>query len=130
MMIDPFQYVDQYKDASYQEILMFKNKLISDITKFEHDYDRKDPNWTVCPSPDVYYQWNLETLGLIAPMLSEAFNREYESGEKNTFDYGKDMKEFLRGNKHKGFKRYDSIKKILLKHDIFYQKSIDLWYNT
>lgn len=69
MMIDPFQYVDQYKDASYQEILKFKNELISDITKFEHDFDRKDPNWTVCPSPDVYYQWNLEALGLIAPML-------------------------------------------------------------
>ena len=96
MMIDPFSYVDQYKDASYQEILKFKNELISDITKFEHDFDRKDPNWRVCPSPDVYYQWNLEALGLIAPMLSEAFNREYESGEKNTFDYGKDMKEFFK----------------------------------
>ena len=93
MMIDPFSYVDQYKNASYQEILKFKNELISDITKFEHDFDRKDPNWRVCPSPDVYYQWNLEALGLIAPMLSEAFNREYESGEKNTFDYGKDMKD-------------------------------------
>ena len=56
MMIDPFQYLDQYKNASYQEILKFKNELISDITKFEHDFDRKDPNWTVCPSPDVYYQ--------------------------------------------------------------------------
>ena len=33
MMIDPFQYVDPYKDASYQEILKFKNKLISDIRK-------------------------------------------------------------------------------------------------
>ena len=97
MMIDPFSYVDQYKNASYQEILKFKNELISDITKFEHDFDRKDPNWTVCPSPDVYYQWNLEALGLIATMLSEAFNKEYESGEKNTFDYGKDMKEFYKG---------------------------------
>jgi hypothetical protein len=38
----------------------------------------------------------LEALGLIAPMLSEAFNIEYESGEKNTFDYGKDMKEFYK----------------------------------
>ena len=26
----------------------------------------------------------------------EAFNREYECGEKNTFDYGKDMKEFFK----------------------------------
>ena len=57
MMIDPFQYVDQYKNASYQEILKFKNKLISDITKFEHDFDRKDPNWTVCPSVTESEKW-------------------------------------------------------------------------
>ena len=39
-------------------------------------------------------QWNLEALGLIAPMLSKAFNREYESGEKDTFDFGKDMRKY------------------------------------
>ena len=74
MMIDPFQYVDQYKDASYQEILKFKNELISDITKFEHDFDRKDPDWKFAPGPDVQYQWNLEALGFIASMLSKAFS--------------------------------------------------------
>ena len=97
MMIDPFSYVDQYKDASYQEILKFKNELISDITKFEHDFDRKDPNWRVAPGPDVQYQWNLEALGFIASMLSKAFNKEYETGDKVIFDYGKDMKEFFKG---------------------------------
>ena len=97
MMIDPFSYVDQYKDASYQEILKFKNELISDITKFEHDYDLENSEWEFKPGPDVHYQWNLEVLGLIAPMLREAFNREYECGEKNIFDYGKDMKEFYKG---------------------------------
>lgn len=30
------------------------------------------------PCPDVGYQLNLELLGLIAPLLKEAFNREYE----------------------------------------------------
>lgn len=37
---------------------------------------------------------NHEALSLIASLLSEAFNREYESGEKDTYDYGKDMKKF------------------------------------
>jgi hypothetical protein len=59
--------------------------------------DREDPDWEVKPGPDVQYQWNLEVLGLIAPMISEAFNKEYESGEKTTYDYGKDMKEFYKG---------------------------------
>ena len=95
MMMDPKQYVEQFKNASYQEILRFKNELVSCITDFEHDFDREDPDWKFAPGPDVQYQWNLEDLGLIAPMLSEAFNREYESGEKTTFDYAEDMRKFF-----------------------------------
>jgi hypothetical protein len=94
MMIDPEQYVEQYKNASYCDLLKFKNELILHITEFEHDYNRENPDWMAKPGPDVHYQWNLEVLGLIAPMLSEAFNREYEWGEKNIIDYGKDMKKF------------------------------------
>ena len=82
MMIDPEQYVEQFENASYQEILKVKNELVSDITKFEHDYDREDPDWNICPKPDVRYQWNLEALGLIAPLLSKAFNSEYEWGDR------------------------------------------------
>ena len=78
MMMSPAQYVEKFRNVSYQEILKLKNELISDISKFENDSDRKDPAWNVSPGPDVQYQWNLEVLGLIAPMLSEAFNREYE----------------------------------------------------
>lgn len=94
MMMDPEQYVEQYKNAPYLELLKFKNELISCISEFEHDYDKEDPDWKVCPGPDVHYQWNLEALSLIAPMLSEAFNREYEWGEKNLSEYGEDMRKF------------------------------------
>ena len=97
MMISPELYVEKYKNASYLDILKFKNELILAISEFEHDYDRKDSGWDYNPSPDVHYQWNLEALGLIAPMLSKAFNREYEWGEKNICDYGKDMREFYEG---------------------------------
>ena len=78
MMMDPKHYAEQFNKASYLELLKTKNELISDISKFENDSDRKDPAWNVSPGPDVQYQWNLEVLGLVAPMLSEAFNREYE----------------------------------------------------
>ena len=94
-MMAPEQYVEQFKNASYQEILKVKNELISEITKFEHDYDREDPDWEAKPGPDVHYQWNLEALGLIAPMLSEAFNREYEWGEKDISDFGREMRVFF-----------------------------------
>ncbi len=78
MMMSPAQYAEQFKNSPYLELLKVKNELISDISKFENDSDRKDPLWNVSPGPDVQYQWNLEVLGLVAPMLSEAFNREYE----------------------------------------------------
>lgn len=42
--------------------------------------------------PDVRYQYNLEVLEKLAPMLREAFNREYESGEKTMLDYYREMK--------------------------------------
>lgn len=54
----------------------------------------KQWSWKFAPSPDVQYQWNLEALSCIASMLSEVFNKEYESGEKDTYDYGKEMKKF------------------------------------
>ncbi len=98
MMMAPEQYVEEFENASYQEILKVKNELVSDITKFEHDYDMEDPDWEVKPGPDVHYQWSLKALGLIAPLLSKAFNREYEWGEKDMEDYGGDMREFYGNN--------------------------------
>ncbi len=44
MMMAPKQYVEQFKNASYQEILKVKNELVSDISKFERDYDREVPD--------------------------------------------------------------------------------------
>ena len=94
MMMSPAQYVDQYKDAPYLELLKIKKDLLSSISEFEHDYDTNSLDWNVCPGPDVQYQWNLEVLGLIAPMLSQAFNKEYEWGVKDVSDYWDDMRMF------------------------------------
>jgi len=94
MMMDPKQYVEQYKNASYKELLQLKNELVSCISEFEHDFDKEELVWDISPGPDVGYQCNLEVLGLIAPMLSEAFNREYERGEKDMDDYLNDMRKY------------------------------------
>lgn len=94
MMIDPKQYVEKYKNASYLELLKFKNELISCISDFEHDFYKEEWSWESSPCPDVGYQLNLELLGLIAPLLKEAFNREYEMGDKNMDDYLNDVRKF------------------------------------
>lgn len=56
--------------------------LISFISEFEHDYNKKNVDRTLQPSADVLYQWNLETLGLICPLLAEALNRDMNGGIK------------------------------------------------
>ena len=95
MMISPDAFLSQYENASYFELLKLKNELIQNITDFEKDFDMKDSGWECKPSPDVHYQWNLEVLGKVAQMLQEAFNKEYEWGEKTISDYYKEMKKNL-----------------------------------
>lgn len=94
MMIELKQYVEKYKNASYLELLKFKNELISCISDFEHNYDKEEWSWESSPGPDVGYQLNLELLGLIAPLLKAAFTREYEMGDKSMDDFLNDMREF------------------------------------
>lgn len=94
MMIESKQYVEKYKNASYLELLKFKNELISCISDFEHNYDKEEWSWESSPGPDVGYQLNLELLGLIAPLLKAAFTREYEMGDKSMDDFLNDMREF------------------------------------
>lgn len=96
MMMEPKQYVEKYKNASYLELLKFKNELFSCISDFEHDFDKEEWSWESSPGPDVGYQLNLELIGLIAPLLKEAFNREYECGDKDMDDYLSDMRDFYR----------------------------------
>ena len=94
MMIDPKQYVEKYKNASYLELLKFKDELISCISDFEHNFAKEEWSWESSPGPEVGYQLNLELLVLIAPLLKEAFNREYEVGNKNRDDFLNDIRKF------------------------------------
>ncbi len=94
MMMSSEQYSEQCKNAPYLELLKIKKDLITSISDFEHDYDMDSQDWNVCPGPDVQYQWNLEVLGLISTMLSEAFNKEYSCGIKSVSDYWDDMRMF------------------------------------
>lgn len=92
MMVSPNSFLSDYENATYFELLKLKNDLIQRISDFEKDYDMKNLEWGIEPSPDVHYQWNLEVLGKLAPMLQKAFNKEYEWGEKNISDYYKEMR--------------------------------------
>ena len=89
MMMTP---QEELEKLSYKELLERKNEIILFLTEFESDFDMDKLEWNVNPKPDVQYQVYLEELGRIAPLLSAAFNEEYESGENGMKDYYEDMK--------------------------------------
>lgn len=91
-MMSPNTFLKEYENASYFELLKLKNELIQKISEFESDVEQNNLRWGINPSPDVHYQWNLETLSKVSNMLKEKFNKEYERGEKNLSDYYNEMK--------------------------------------
>lgn len=93
MMMSPDYFLDEYENAGYFELLKLKNELVQEIAEFESDCEMKDDGLKVSPGPDVQYQWNLEVLGKVAGMLREAFNREFEMGEKSIEDFYREMKQ-------------------------------------
>jgi len=82
MMISPGMFIEQYKDKKYKDLLPVRDRLIKDIRAFEKSgYDPKEA--TICPSPDVMYQCNLEYLGKLCELISEKYNKEYIWGEED-----------------------------------------------
>lgn len=93
MMMSPYSFLKEYENAGYFELLKLKNELVKSIAAFESDCERKDDGWKINPGPDVQYQWNLDVLGKVAGMLREAFNREFEMGEKSIENFYREMKQ-------------------------------------
>ncbi len=89
MMMTPQEDLEK---LSYRELLERKDEIISYITEFENDFEMDKLGWNIHPKPDVRYQFYLQELGRIAPLLSEAFNKEYERPIKNMKDYYESMK--------------------------------------
>lgn len=76
MMISPASYIDSQKEKKYKELLEERNKLLSDIYKFEND-NIKNSGLIIDPSPEVIYQCDLMYLGELCKLISEKYNKEY-----------------------------------------------------
>ena len=80
-MISPESYINELKDASYDQLIAERNELLSYITDFE---EKKIPEsaWDICPQPEVRYQLYLEYLGLLCKRIAEVYNRGVMWGGK------------------------------------------------
>ena len=86
MMISPECYLDQFKDASYLDLIRERDGLIRFIRKYEKNEmagDRSSPEWKYCPGPDVRYQMYLDYLAALCGMMREKYNEEYVWGERS-----------------------------------------------
>jgi len=76
MMISPNGFVEELKDKPYKELLKERDKLIRQIRAFEKD-KVPESEYSICPSPEVVYQMNLQYLGELCNLIAEKYNKEY-----------------------------------------------------
>lgn len=85
MMLSPGNFIHEYKDADYPELMKVRDRLVKDILEFEKKEmagDRSGEEWEYCPSPEVVYQMNLEYLSALCKLMQEKYNTEYVWGDK------------------------------------------------
>ena len=75
-MISPEVFVEQYADKTYEELIKVRNELINSIKKFEATPQNEDPDFIICPGPDVVYQMHLEYLSAICKLIIKKFREQ------------------------------------------------------
>ena len=85
MMISPKTYIEQMKDATYEELISERKALIKFIDAYEKKErkgDRSGAEWQTHPTPDVRYQCYLEYCADLCSYMREKYNEEYVWGDK------------------------------------------------
>lgn len=79
MMMCPENYVSEYEDASFEELIAARDGLIEEIRSLEKlvfDRNKNDDTWNILPSPDVQYQVNLDYLSELCKLIRNKYNSE------------------------------------------------------
>ena len=88
-MIFPELYIMKIKNYDYLELIKERDRLINDIRHFEKNKmvgNRYALKWDINPSPDVFYQFNLDYLARICSFMREKYRLEYVWGERALSD--------------------------------------------
>lgn len=84
MMISPEIYLEDWKDASYPELMEERDGLVQFLKDYEAEEatgDRSSEDWEKCPSLDVVYQMSLLYLGELCRLMHEKYNQDYIWGD-------------------------------------------------
>lgn len=84
MMISPEMYRDDWKEATYREMMEERDRLVH----FLKDYEEQETTgnglpeiWDKCPTPDVEYQMSLLYLSELCRLMQEKYNQDVIWGE-------------------------------------------------
>ena len=89
MMISPEMYAEQFKNATYKEMIKERDSLIRYIRKYEKlekAGDRSGEEWMIHPQPDVRYRMQMEYLAALLLLMKDKYNEEYVWGDKKLSD--------------------------------------------
>lgn len=89
MMLNPEMYAEQFKNASYQEMIKERDSLMRHIRKYEKlekAGDRSGEEWMIHPQPDVRYQTYMEYFAALLLLMKDKYNEDYVWGDKRLSD--------------------------------------------
>lgn len=89
MMLNPEMYAEQFKNASYQEMIKERDSLMRCIRKYEKlekAGDCSGEEWMIHPQPDVRYQMYMEYLAALLLLMKDKYNEDYVWGDKRLSD--------------------------------------------
>lgn len=95
MMISPEEFIEEYKNKSYADLLSIRDEFLEKIRVFEnHTYDSEMV--VVHPSPEVVYQCNLKYMGKLCELISEKYSKQFLFGDADARAYLEVIRDFLK----------------------------------
>ena len=89
MMLNPEMYAEQFKNASYQEMIKERDSLMRHIRKYEKLEkvgDCSGEERKIHPQPDVRYQMYMEYFAALLLLMKDKYNEDYVWGDKRLSD--------------------------------------------
>ena len=77
MMISPEEFIEEYKNKTYTDLVLVRDGLITDILHFEKNRNILVKEQTVLPSPETIYQMNLSYLAKLFELIADKYGDEF-----------------------------------------------------
>ena len=72
MMISPESYVAELENATYEELIRERGRLVAELVELEASIaSEEEPEFLIYPSDDVRYQMCLEYLAALSSLMIE-----------------------------------------------------------